>query len=206
LVVGTVLFAVGIVLTIKANVGYAPWEVFHVGFALTTGISIGVASIVAGIVIVVFVTISGEKIGLGTIVSMVLTGIIIDLIILSDVIPVATNIAVGITMLVFGLFILSVGTYFYIKSAFGAGPRDNLMVVLNRKTRFPIGVCRGLVELSVTIIGWFLGGMVGIGTLISVVAVGFCIQITFKIFKFNAAEVEHETIIQTFRTMRGHRV
>jgi len=193
------LFAVGIVLTIKANVGYAPWEVFHVGLSLATGISIGVASIVAGGVIVVFVTITGEKIGLGTIVSMVFTGIVIDLIIMLDVIPVAANFAVGITMLIVGLIVLSVGTYFYIKSAFGAGPRDNLMVVLNRKTRLPIGVCRGLVELSVTVAGWFLGGMVGIGTIVSVVAVGFCIQITFKIFKFNAAEVKHETIIQTFR-------
>ena len=63
---GTFLYAFGIVLTIKANIGYAPWEVFHVGLSLTTGMTIGVASIVAGIVIVAIVTISGEKIGLGT--------------------------------------------------------------------------------------------------------------------------------------------
>jgi uncharacterized membrane protein YczE len=100
--------------------------------------------------------------------------------------------------LIAGLFILSLGSYFYIKSAFGAGPRDNLMIVLNRKTKLPVGVCRSIVELSVTLAGWILGGMVGIGTVISVVAVGFCIQITFAAFKFDAAAVEHETLKETY--------
>jgi len=90
------------------------------------------------------------------------------------------------------------------KSAFGAGPRDNLMVVLNRKTKLPVGICRSIVELSVTLAGWMLGGMVGIGTVISIIAIGFCIQITFAIFKFNPAAVEHETLKQTF-DMRKNR-
>ncbi|MCL2141264.1 MAG: hypothetical protein FWH46_00050 [Methanimicrococcus sp.] len=195
---GTFLYALGIVLTIKANIGYAPWEVFHVGLSLTTGMTIGVASIVAGVVIVAIVTICGEKIGLGTIVSMVFTGVFIDLIMMIDIIPLAADLAVGILMLIVGLFIISVGSYFYIKSAFGAGPRDNLMVVLNRKTKLPVGVCRSAVELSVTITGWLLGGMVGIGTVISVIAIGFFIQVTFALFKFDAAAVEHETLKQTY--------
>ena len=200
---GTFLYALGIVLTIKANIGYAPWEVFHVGLSLTTGMTIGVASIVAGVVIVAIVTICGEKIGLGTIVSMVFTGVFIDLIMMIDIIPLAENLAVGILMLIMGLFIVSVGSYFYIKSAFGAGPRDNLMVVLNRKTKLPVGVCRSVVELSVTITGWLLGGMVGIGTVISVIAIGFFIQVTFAVFKFDAAAVEHETLKQTYDREMG---
>jgi len=167
-------------------------------------LSIGVASIVAGVVIVVIVTICGEKIGLGTIGSMVLTGVFIDLIFTLNIIPLAVNLTVGIVMLVTGLFIISVGTCFYMKSAFGAGPRDNLMVVLNRKTKLPVGICRSIVELSVTLAGWMLGGMVGIGTVISIIAIGFCIQITFAIFKFNPAAVEHETLKQTF-DMRKNR-
>jgi uncharacterized membrane protein YczE len=202
LLFGTLLVAIGVVLTIKANIGYAPWEVFHVGLALTTGISIGFASIVAGVIIVVFVTACGEKIGLGTICGMVVTGVFIDLIFMLNIIPLAANLTVGTIMLIAGLFIISAGTYFYMKSAFGSGPRDNLMVVLKRKTKMPSGVCRSIVELSVTFVGWLLGGMVGVGTVISVIAIGFCIQLTFALFKFDPVAVEHETLKQTFDRRR----
>jgi len=200
---GTLLFAFGIVITLQAKVGFAPWDVFHAGLALTAGISFGVASIVAGAVVVVVVLVCGEKIGLGTILNMALTGLFIDFIVFLDIIPAAANFAVGIAMLVAGLYILSVATYFYIRSAFGAGPRDNLMVVLTRKTKLPVGVCRSIVELSVTLAGWLLGGMVGVGTVISAFAVGFFIQITFAMFKFDPAAVKHETILQTYKEIKS---
>ena len=199
MLIGLFLYGLGIVLTINANIGYGPWEVFHVGIANQTGLSIGVASIVVGIAIVVIVTLFKEKLGFGTVASMILTGVFIDLILYMKVIPIPSNIALGIIMLVAGLFIISIGSYFYIKSAFGAGPRDNLMVVLNRKTKLPIGVCRGMVELTVTLIGWLLGGMVGIGTIISGFAIGFCVQITFAAFKFDVTSVQHEPLAQTYK-------
>ena len=199
LMVGLLLFALGIVMTIKADIGYAPWEVFHAGLAYTTGISIGVATIIAGAVILIIVTALGEKLGLGTLLSMILTGLFIDLIMM--LIPVMESFVLGIIMLIAGLFVVSIGSYFYIKSAFGAGPRDNLMVVLNRKTRLPVGVCRSIVELIVTLTGWLLGGPVGVGTVVSVVAIGLCIQITFAIFKFDAASVQHETLRQTYKSI-----
>lgn len=201
---GLFLFALGIVITIKANIGYAPWEVFHVGLAHSAGFSIGVASIIAGVVIAAIVTAFGEKLGLGTIFSMILTGVFIDLIIMINIIPMAESFLVGLIMLIVGLFVVSIGSYFYIKSAFGAGPRDNLMIVLNRKTRLPVGVCRSIVELAVTLVGWLLGGMVGIGTVVSVVIIGFCIQVSFAIFKFNAASVQHETLSQTVNYIIKH--
>ena len=203
LIFGTIMFAFGIVLTVNANVGYAPWDVFHAGLSRAIGISFGQASIITGVVVVTIVTIAGEKIGIGTLVSMLVTGLLIDLIFFLGIIPVASNLVVGLIMLAIGIFVLSAGTYYYMRSAFGAGPRDNLMVVLNRKTKLPIGVCRSLVELIVTLAGWLMGGMVGIGTLISVVAIGFCIQLTFALFKFKASEVEHETVAQTYRNFRS---
>ena len=198
LLLGLFLFALGIVLTINANIGYAPWDVFHAGLALTIGLSIGVASIIVGIVILVIVTACGEKIGLGTILNVILIGGFIDLIMFSGIIPVLENFVGGVVMLIAGLFIISVGSCFYIKSAFGAGPRDSLMVLVTKKTKLPVGVCRGAIELIVTLAGWFLGGMVGAGTVISVIAIGFCIQIIFKAFKFNIATVKHESLKQTF--------
>ncbi len=184
MMIGLVLYALGIVMTIKANVGYAPWEVFHVGLAQTTGLTIGLISIIAGIVIIIVVTALGETLGFGSIASMVLTGVFLDIIMILDIIPTADNFVTGIVMLIIGMFIIAFGSYFYIKAAFGVGPRDNLMVVLARKTKMPVGVCRGLVELSVTLIGWLFGGMVGIGTVIAFVAIGGCVQVVFSALKF----------------------
>ena len=203
LVAGTFLFALGVVVSIMANIGYAPWEVFHVGLALTTGLSIGVATIVVGVIILIFVTLCGEKIGLGAIFNMILTGVFIDLVMAAGLIPKAANLPVGIAMLLAGQFALALGSYFYLKSAFGAGPRDGLMVVVTRKTKLPVGVCRSIIESSATLGGWLLGGMVGIGTIISVVVIGFFIQIVFAMFRFDAAKVEHETLAQTYRTFKN---
>jgi uncharacterized membrane protein YczE len=194
MLIGLILSALGIVLTINANIGYAPWEVFHVGLANTIGLSIGVTSIIAGIVIVIIVTVLGEKLGLGTICSMILTGVFIDIIFYIHIIPKMDNLMSGIIMLIAGLFIIAMGSYFYIKSAFGVGPRDNLMVVLARRTKLPVGLCRSMIELLVTIIGWFLGGMIGLGTVISAVAIGFCVQIVFKLFRFDVTQIKHETL------------
>ena len=203
LVAGVVLFAFGIVTMIMANIGFAPWEVFHVGFALTTGLSIGVASIISGLAILIFVTACGETLGLGTLLSIVLTGLFIDLIMILNVIPKAQSPVTGAAMLIAGIFILSFGSYIYMNSAFGVGPRDNLMVVLSRRSRLPVGVCRGIVELLVTVGGWAMGGMVGVGTIIFVVLIGFSIQLTFKIFKFDVKAVKHETLGETFAIMRN---
>ena len=203
MMIGLILYAFGIIISIKANIGYAPWEVFHVGLANTTGMSIGVATIIVGIIIVIIVTAMGEKLGLGTIASMLLTGIFIDIILIIDFIPLARDLITGIAMLIIGLFFISIGTYFYIKSAFGVGPRDNLMVVLARKIKIPVGVWRCIIELSVLVIGWLLGGMVGIGTVISVIAIGFCIQITFKVLKFDVTAVKHESMRDTFTSLVG---
>jgi len=200
--IGLILTALGIILTIKANIGYAPWEVFHVGLSKAIGLSFGITTIIVGLVIVIIVTLLGEKFGFGTIASMVMTGIFADIILILDLIPIADNFLIGILMLIAGLFIISLGTYFYIKTGYGVGPRDNLMVVLARKTKLPVGFCRVIVEFFVTATGWLLGGMVGIGTIISVIAIGFCIQITFTLLKFDVTEVKHESLGDTFNAIK----
>ena len=198
MVVGLFLYALGIVIVMRANIGFAPWEVFQAGIAKTVGLSIGVVTIFVGLIIIVVVKILGEQIGLGTISNMLLIGIFMDVILYIDVIPVRNNFFYCLVLLIIGLFTISIGSYFYIKTAFGTGPRDSLMVVLAKRTRIPVGVCRSLIELSVTFFGWLLGGMVGIGTVISVVAIGFCIQITFRVFRFDVTAVRHESFRDTF--------
>ena len=197
-IMGLVLYALGIVITMNANIGYSPWDVFHAGLAKQTGLSIGSASILTGFFILIVVSLLKEKLGVGTLLNIALIGAFIDLFLSVKFIPKQTGFAGGIIMLIAGLFVISVGTYFYIRAAFGAGPRDSLMVALTRITKLPIGACRGIVELAAALIGWALGGMFGVGTIISGFCVGFCVQITFSAFRFNAADVRHETFKQTF--------
>lgn len=205
LIWGLFLYALGIVVTMNAQIGYAPWDVFHVGLAKMTGMSIGTASIVTGVVIVVITVFLGETLGLGTLLNMVLIGVFIDILLGFQIIPVADSFTVGLMMMIVGLYINALATYFYIGSAFGAGPRDSFMVALTRKTRLPVGVCRVIIELSAVLVGWKLGGMVGIGTIISAFAIGFCIQTTFKVLKFDATEVDHETLDRTYQMLFTHK-
>lgn len=202
---GLFLYGLGIIVTMRANVGYAPWEVLHSGISQTLGVSIGLVNTAVGAIIVAIVCIFGEKIGIGTIFNMFMIGLFMDLILYLDFIPLYQNFWIGTLVLILGLFIISLGTYFYISSAFGAGPRDSLMVAITRKTKLPVGLCRGILEVSVVIIGWLLGGMVGLGTVISAFAIGFCVQITFKLLKFDPTQVNHETfgvMIENLRNLK----
>lgn len=194
LILGLFLYAVGIIVTINANIGYAPWDVFHVGMHLTVGLSLGRVSILTGFVIVILTVLLGEKLGIGTILNMLLIGIFMDIILSSKVIPVATSFSFGVVMLVVGLLIISFATYFYISPGFGAGPRDGLMVALSRKLKLSVGICRSIIEFSALAVGYFLGGMVGIGTLMYVMLIGFVVQVTFNILKFDPKTIRHESI------------
>ena len=203
LVFGLFLYAFGIVLTIKANIGYGPWEAFHVGLGKTIGITMGNVSIIVGFVIIAITLLMGEKIGIGTILNMFLIGIFLDLILRIDLIPIIENKYWAVALLILGLYLISIGSYFYIGSGYGAGPRDGLMVALTRKTRLPIGLVRGTIELSVTVVGWLLGGMVGVGTIIAGFAIGFCIQSTFKVLKFRPTEIRHSTLAETYQELKA---
>jgi len=202
MLLGLVLYALGIVMTMKAGIGFAPWDVFHAGLSKVTGLSVGTASIIAGVAVLILVTALGEKLGLGTLGGMILLGIFIDIILKwASALPAVSNIAAGAAILVAGLFVISLGSWFYLKAAFGVGPRDNLMVVLARKTKLPVGLCRGIVELLVTLAGWLLGGPVGIGTMVTAVAIGLCFQLTFQLFRFDPKAVRHETLRDTIRAI-----
>ena len=200
--IGLFLYSLGIALSLNAQIGYAPWEVLHVGMAKTFGMSIGEISIIVGFLILLVTAYCGEDIGIGTISNMIVIGLVLDLILYLDFLPVAGNMFFGLLMLITGLFTIALGSYFYIASAFGAGPRDGLMVLLTRKTGLPIGVCRGAIELTAVVIGWYLGGLVGIGTVVSAFMIGFCVQITFKLLRFDPTKIHHERLQETYKSFR----
>lgn len=201
LILGLFLFALGIVMTMKANLGFAPWDVFHQGMSNILGMSIGNASILLGVAICAGAALAGEKLGLGTLLNMVLIGLFLDRILITGIVPVMGSFVSGFFMMTGGLFVISLGSYFYMGSAFGAGPRDSLMVVLERKTGLPVGFCRAFIESAAVLFGWLMGGPVGLGTVIAAFGIGLCIQTTFSLLKFETTKIRHETLKETFRNM-----
>ena len=206
LITGLFCYAIGIMLTIKAEIGYSPWDVFHAGVANTFDVPFGVTTIGVGAIIVVLATILGETVGIGTLLNMLLIGVFLDLIIWSGVIPTATNLWTGIAMLTAGMVVIAIATFFYISSGFGAGPRDSLMVALHRKTSLPVGLCRGIIEVLVTILGFLMGGLIGIGTIVTATLIGPFIQIVFHIVRFDPRTLHHESLADTYRCLRGQSV
>ena len=202
MICGLFLFALGKVFIINAQIGYIPWDVLAVGLAKTIGLSIGNIIIMMSVFIVMLIFLLGEKIGLGTFLNMILVGIYLDLIMFVNIVPKIDNVILGIIMVITGLFLIALGSYFYISSGFGAGPSDSLMVAFTRKTGLPIGLCRAIIEILVVTTGWMLGGMVGIGTVLAVLGIGFCIQLVFTLFHFNATKIKHETLNDTWKTIQ----
>ncbi len=199
LIFGLFLYALGLVLSINANIGLAPWDAFTIGVSQVSSISYGKVSIITGIFILfIVVRFLKEKIGIGTVLNTVLIGVFVDIIQYLNLIPYLTNFFLGILMLLCGQFVVSLASYFYISTGFGCGPRDSLMVGLSKKfTNTPIGAIRGGIEGTVLFIGWLLGAKVGLGTLIAVFGMGFIIQTTFKLLHFDVKSIVHESIFQT---------
>jgi len=202
---GLFLYAVGIVLTINANLGLAPWDVFHQGLAFRTGITMGQASIVMGSILVILDAALGERLGWGTLGNMIFIGLFMDLIMLNELIPVAEGIVSGLAMILLGMIVIGIASYFYIGAGLGSGPRDGLMVALTKKTHKSVRFIRNSIELSALIVGYLLGGSVGLGTLIIALATGYIIQFTFKVFKFDVSSNKHRFIDEDIRALVGRR-
>ncbi|NPV75956.1 MAG: hypothetical protein HPY59_06215 [Anaerolineae bacterium] len=202
LVFGLFLFSLGLVLSIQANIGLAPWEAFSMGISNISGISYGKIVIIVGVVIIGVDLLLKEKIGFGTILNSILIGTFVDLLQSARIIPMMSSFWPGLLMLLCGLGLISLASYFYIGSGLGCGPRDALMVALGKRfSRAPIGWIRGLLEGSVLVVGWLLGAKVGLGTVLSVFGIGVILQFTFNVLNFDVTLVKHESVIDTIKAI-----
>ncbi|MFQ9976623.1 YczE/YyaS/YitT family protein [Clostridium cadaveris] len=197
LIFGFILCSSSTVFMLNSNLGLSPWDVFHQGLSILTGITIGQASILIGILFVFLGMLFGQKLGFGTILNMILIGQFIDIIIYIDIIPKASSVFMGIIMMIIGMLIMGFGCYFYMGCGLGCGPRDGVMVALSIKLNKPIKYVRSSMEVMVLIIGYFLGGKVGMGTFISALFLGYSLQTVFKFRNFNPEEVNHKSIVES---------
>jgi uncharacterized membrane protein YczE len=198
LFIGYFLYGLGIVLTVNANQGLAPWSVFHQGLANQLHITMGVATQVVGLVILVLDFIFGERLGWGTVGNVVFIGTFIDLIMLNNWIPIPESIMVSYGMMLVGLVVMALATYSYLSAQLGAGPRDGLMIAMTKRINLSVGWIRNMIEAVVLVAGYFMGGSVGLGTLVMAILFGRFIQLVFKLFKFDVRQVRHRYIDQDF--------
>ena len=196
LIAGFIFCASSTIFMLNSNLGVSPWDVFHQGISRLTGITIGQASIIIGILFVIIGMCFGQRLGIGTILNMILVGQFIDLIMYLNIIPEATNMITGILMMIIGMLLMGYGCYLYISCGLGCGPRDGVMIVLSNMLNKPIKYVRATMEISVLILGFILGGTVGLGTIISAIFLGYSIQLVFKLRNFDATKVEHKSIIR----------
>lgn len=199
---GLLVSAVGIQMMLQANIGLEPWSVLQQGLAQTFGITFGMASAIVGAVVILIAVLCGESFGLGTLANIFVCPAYIDLLALLGWVPQAKTLWGGVAMLLAGLELLAIGTWMYMLSTLGVGPRDALMVVLARRTHRSVGVCRAVTELVVIFIGWRLGGQVGLGTVIAAVGLGSLFNLNFALLHFKAADLTQENLPETLRRIR----
>jgi uncharacterized membrane protein YczE len=190
LLIGLVLFGLGVAMLILADLGLAPWEVLHQGISFRTGIPIGTVGIVTGALVLLLWIPLGERIGIGTIANVFLIGIVIDLTLWAAPDEIAA-VWMQWALLVGGTLTVALGSGLYIGVGLGPGPRDGLMTGLSRRG-IPIGFARAAIEISVLVIGWLLGGTVGIGTLVFAFGVGPLVGWLLPVFRMPPLVTETE--------------
>ncbi len=183
LVLGLFAFGLGISLMVKADLGLSPWMVFHQGVSVRSGLSLGTITVLTGIVVLLLWIPLKERWGVGTVLNVLIIGPAIDIGL--ALLPDAPGLA-GWIYMVGGVLIIGLGSGLYIGAALGPGPRDGVMTGLARKG-LSIRVARTIIEVSVLGIGWLLGGVAGMGTLVFAVLIGPSVQFFLPRFDLRPA-------------------
>lgn len=174
LVVGLWLFGTGDAFIIHAAAGNAPWTVLAQGVSLHTPLTVGMATIGLGVVILLLWIPLHVRPGVGTVLNVALIGTAID--VMRPLLPAVDAMVGRALLLLIGTALVGLGSGLYLSAARGPGPRDGLMTGLHRRTGVPIAVVRGGIELSALTGGWLLGGTVGLGTITFALLIGPSVQ------------------------------
>ncbi len=172
---GLTLFGLGEGLLIVSFTGASPWSVLAQGISLNVNLSIGMITFLISVTVLILWIPLGQKPGVGTIFNALIIALMIDLCI--KFVPTPSNNIHQIVLAVISVIIVGIGGGIYLVSNLGAGPRDGLMIGLQQITNLPIAVVRATLEISVVSIGWYLGGKVGIGTLLFAFGIGPCVAL-----------------------------
>ena len=172
---GLMLFGLGEGLLIVSFTGASPWSVLAQGISMNINLSIGTITFLISIGVLILWIPLGQKPGMGTIFNALIIALMIDLCI--KFVPTPSNYIYQIILAVASVIIVGIGGAIYLVSNLGAGPRDGLMIGLQKITNLPISLVRGTLEITVVSVGWYLGGTVGVGTLLFAFGIGPCVAL-----------------------------
>ena len=172
---GLMLFGLGEGLLIVSSTGASPWSVLAQGISLKVNLSIGTITLLISIAVLILWIPLGQKPGMGTIFNALIIALMIDLCI--KFVPTPSNYVNQLILAIVAVMTVGIGGGIYLVSNLGAGPRDGLMIGLQKVTNFPIAAVRAILEISVVSIGWYLGGTVGVGTLLFAFGIGPCVAL-----------------------------
>jgi uncharacterized membrane protein YczE len=179
--IGFLLYGLGIALIVRANLGTGTWLVLEVALANIFSIKIGTMTVYMGFIVLIIALVLREQVGWGTLGNILSIGPWLNLFL--DLISTPKdNLGLQIGMFLLGVLIQGVATAVYIGVDAGAGPRDSLMLAIHRTTGVSLRVARGAIEIIVVLIGWLLGGPLGLGTVIFALLIGPSVQWAFKLF------------------------
>jgi uncharacterized membrane protein YczE len=180
LYIGLLLYGLGGALQVRSGLGLDPWDVFHQGLAGHLGLGIGTVVILVGAAVLLLWIPLRQRPGLGTVSNVVLIGVSMNLSL--QLLPTGGPLGWRIPEMLLGVLLIGFATGMYIGANYGPGPRDGLMTGLARRTGGSIRVVRTGLEIAVLVIGWLLGGTVGVGTVVFAVAIGPLAQLTLPLF------------------------
>ena len=196
---GLVIYSFGVYLTIYANIGLAPWDCLGMGIAKRTPLDYGSAMVLIGVCAIVIQLILRERIGFATLFDAMITGRLTQFFIDISPYPENHSLWLGIVFMLFGFLFIALGMYVYMKAEQGCGPKDGLLIAIGKRMpKIPIGVVEMLLWTVVTLIGWLLGGSVGIGTVISTFGAGAVMHLFFDVIGFEPRKLRHRSIKETF--------
>ena len=167
---GLTLFGLGEGLLIVSTAGASPWSVLAQGISLNSGFSIGILTIFISVGVLFLWLPLNQKPGIGTILNALIIGLMIDICI--KFVPTPENYIFQLLLAIMAVLTVGLGGGIYLVANLGAGPRDGLMIGLQQKTNLPIAAVRAFLEITVMSIGWYLGGTVGVGTLLFAFGIG----------------------------------
>ena len=204
IVAGLFVFAFGVHLTIYANIGLAPWDCLGMGISYHTPFNYGVSMTLMALAILVIDVCMKERIGYGTIIDALLTGNFVQLFNSFNPLAENDNLWLGIVIMLGGFVFMAFGMAIYMKSEQGCGPRDALLVGLGtRLPKLPIGLVEIILWAMVLLVGWLLGGPVGIGTLISTFGAGLVLQAVYIVIRFEPRKLKHRDLWETTKQLRN---
>jgi uncharacterized membrane protein YczE len=175
LLLGLVVFGLGIALMARAGMGLGPWEAFHQGIQVRTGIPMGTVSIILGIPILALWWPLGQRPGIGTLLNVLLIGTATNA---GNVLfPTPGAVPAQLAMMLGGVVVIGLGSGLYLAADLGPGPRDGLMTGIHRRFGWSIRRARTAIELTVLGVAWLLGGTIGIGTIVFAFGIGPVVQV-----------------------------